>query len=375
MIDAPRQEDRLDGIKQRRDDQHHSDDKNDRVHISFESVRASAKIGQPARGYNSETILKAAVVRNFNRAPAYADFADPVALDGEVVVDVTAAALSQLVRGQAAGRHYSSGSTLPLVPGVDGVGRLADGTRVYFAFPRSPFGAMAEHTVVKQSTCILLPADLDDTIAAGAANPGMSSWAALTERAEFQAGESVLINGATGASGKLAIQIAKHLGAKKVIATGRNAQTVATLPSLGADEVIPLDQPKDKLVDEFRRHIKGSGVNIILDYLWGSSAESIFAAVAGHGSTEGEPRVRFVQIGAISGQTVNLPAGVLRSSGLELMGSGLGSVSNEGLIRCIDALMHAIVPSKLTIDVDPVPLPDVEKAWESAEERRIVFTI
>jgi NADPH:quinone reductase-like Zn-dependent oxidoreductase len=319
--------------------------------------------------------VKAAVVRNFNRAPIYADFADPLPLDGEVLVNVTAAALSQLVRGQAAGRHYSSGTTLPLVPGVDGVGRLADGTRVYFAFPRSPFGAMAERTVVKRSNTVPLPADLDDSTAAGAANPGMSSWAALTERAKFQPGETILINGATGAAGKLAIQIAKHLGAKKVIATGRNQQSVAKLPSLGADQVIPLDQPKEKLVEAFRRHIHGSGVSIILDYLWGSSAESLFAAVAGHGSSEGEPRIRYVQIGSISGQTINLPAGVLRSSGLELMGSGLGSVSNDGLIRSIDALMHAIVPAKLAIDVDPVPLRDVEKAWESAEERRIVFTV
>ncbi len=135
--------------------------------------------------------MKAAVVRNFNRAPIYADFADPLPLDGEVLVNVTAAALSQLVRGQAAGRHYSSGTTLPLVPGVDGVGRLADGTRVYFAFPRSPFGAMAERTVVKRSNTVPLPADLDDSTAAGAANPGMSSWAALTERAKFQPGETI----------------------------------------------------------------------------------------------------------------------------------------------------------------------------------------
>ena len=187
------------------------------------------------------------------------------------------------------------------------VGRLADGTRVYFAFPRSPFGAMAQRAVVKRSNCIQLPAGLDDVIAAGAANPGMSSWAALTERAKFQPGETVLINGATGAAGRLAIQIAKHLGAKKIIATGRNQQSVADLPVLGADEVIPLDQPKDKLVDEFRRHIKGSGVGVILDYLWGPSAESILAAVAGHGSPEGEPRIRYVQIGSVSGQTINFP--------------------------------------------------------------------
>ena len=92
--------------------------------------------------------MKAAVVESFDRAPRYADFAEPAAGEGEVLVKMRAAALSNLVKGQASGRHYSSGGVLPFVPGADGIGRLEDGQRVYFAFPTAPFGSMAERTVV-----------------------------------------------------------------------------------------------------------------------------------------------------------------------------------------------------------------------------------
>lgn len=319
--------------------------------------------------------MKAAIVNSFDRVPEYGEFEEPVAQAGEVVVKVSASGLSQLVRGQAAGRHYSSSGVFPFIPGVDGVGRLADGRRVYFAFPRAPFGAMAELTVVQSSQCVALPDELDDVTAAAAANPGMSSWVALKERAKFVAGEAVLINGATGVSGRLAIQIAKYLGARKVIATGRNEASVAELPSLGADSVIALDQSPERLTEIFRKEIKENGVSVVLDYLWGASAESLIAAVAGHGSGEAEPRIRYVQIGSLSGQTINLSSGVLRSSGLELLGSGLGSVSNEVLVKNIGEFMKAIVPGKFKMDARAVPLTQVAEAWNSKTAERIVFTV
>lgn len=319
--------------------------------------------------------MKAAVVNSFDRVPEYDEFDEPIVQAGEVLVKVSAAGLSQLVRGQAAGRHYSSSTVLPFIPGVDGVGRLADGRRVYFAFPRSPFGSMAELTVVQSSQYVALPEELDDVTAAAAANPGMSSWVALNERAKFVAGETVLINGATGVSGRLAIQIAKYLGARRVIATGRNEASVAGLPSLGADSVIALDQSPEQLTEVFRKEIKESGVNVILDYLWGASAESLIAAVAGHGSGEAEPRIRYVQIGSVTGQTITLSSGALRSSGLELLGSGLGSVSNEVLVKNIGEFMKAVVPGKLKIAAQAVPLSQVSEAWSSKTADRIVFTL
>ncbi|MGH8466375.1 MAG: quinone oxidoreductase family protein, partial [Pseudomonas sp.] len=191
--------------------------------------------------------MKAAIVHDFDQPPRYGELDAPQALPGEVLVRVRAAALSQLVRAQASGKHYSSGKTLPLVPGADGVGLLADGSRVYFAFPRAPIGAMAEVVAVDARNVVAVPDGIDDITAAAIANPGMSSWAALQERAHFKPGERVLINGAAGTSGRLAIQVAKHLGASRVVATARNPAVEAELRALGADDFIRLDQPAEQL--------------------------------------------------------------------------------------------------------------------------------
>jgi len=318
--------------------------------------------------------MKAALVESFEKLPQYAEFPDPVLQDGEVLVTVAASALSNLVKGQASGRHYSSGTVFPFVPGVDGVGRLADGTRVFFAFPRAPFGAMAELVPVQSHLAVPLPDDLDDVTAAAIANPGMSSWAGLSERARLVPGESVLINGATGVAGRLAVQIAKYLGAKHVVATGRNPAVLAELAALGADEMIPID-PATDLEPVFRETIGNYGINVVLDYLWGPAAEQIIGAIAGHGAPEGEPRIRFVQVGSMASPTISLPAGALRSSGLELLGTGLGSISYERLVANIGELMAAVVPGGLRISADAVPLSEVETAWASESGGRIVFTM
>lgn len=319
--------------------------------------------------------MKAAVVHDFNTPPGYDDFTSPAAEAGETTIQVRAAALSQLVKAQASGRHYSSGKTLPLVPGVDGVGLLPDGRRVYFAFPRKLFGSMAETSVVQLSNCVDIPDDVDDVTAAAIGNPGMSSWTALLDRAKFLPGENVLINGATGASGRLAVQIAKHLGAAKVIVTGRNAQSVKGLAALGADILIPLDVPADELKDSFREALHTHKVNVVLDYLWGSSAECLLNAAAGQGNHLGEPRIRFVQIGSLTGNNISLPGSLLRSSGLELMGSGLGSVSNAGLVQAVGGVLRAISTAGLSIAAEAVPLKDVESAWQREGASRLVFTV
>ncbi|MGH8446608.1 MAG: quinone oxidoreductase family protein [Solimonas sp.] len=318
--------------------------------------------------------MKAAIVHAFDQLPKYGEIAAPLAGPGEVLVATKAAAISQLVRAQAAGKHYSSGKTLPLVPGADGIG-LLDGRRVYFAFPRTPIGSMAETVAVKAAHCVPLPDAVDDITAAAIANPGMSSWAALEARAHFRRGETVLVNGAAGTSGKLAIQIAKHLGASRIVATARNPAAEAELRALGADAFIDLRQSPEQLVAAFRDEMHGAGIDVVLDYLWGPPAAAIIDAAAGHGSSEAAARTRFVNIGSLAGASLPLNAGTLRSSGLELLGSGLGSVSHAGLVQIVGKLLQAIVPAGLKIDATPVPLPEVEAAWAQQTTDRVVLTM
>ncbi|HEY8027839.1 MAG TPA: zinc-binding alcohol dehydrogenase family protein [Burkholderiaceae bacterium] len=316
--------------------------------------------------------MKAAIVLQAGATPIYGDFPAPTPQAGQFLVDIRAAALSQLTRSRAAGSHYSSGSAYPFVAGVDGVGHVA-GRRVYFVLPDAPYGSMAEQVAMVPERCVMLPDSIDDVSAAALANPGMSSWAALRHRAHLVAGETVLVNGATGSAGKLAVQIAKHLGARKVIATGRNKAALAELAALGADAVISLSQDAPALENAFKEQFS-AGVDVVLDYVWGPSAETLLIAAAKAGK-EGVP-LRFVQIGAISGADVRLPGAVLRSSAITLMGSGIGSVSLAHLLRSIEQLLQAAQSAGLRIDTRSVPLAQVQQAWmDDGAPERTVFTM
>jgi NADPH:quinone reductase-like Zn-dependent oxidoreductase len=318
--------------------------------------------------------MKAGIVVAPGKPPIYGDFPEPVAAAGEVRLSVRAAALSNLVKSRASGAHYSSSGELPFVVGIDGAGVLADGRRVYFVFPRPPFGSMSEVTVVPSAQCLPLPDDLSDVTAAATANPGMSSWAALTERARLVPGETVLVNGATGTAGRLAVQIAKHLGARKVVATGRNADALSDLSALGADVTIPLGDGGDALEEALRAQYSDGGIDIVVDYLWGPSAERILIAGAKSGK-KGVP-IRFVHVGSSSGSEMTLPGAVLRSSPITLMGSGIGSVPMDRLLGCIGAVLQATGPAHFEIRTRTVPLSDLERTWETAGGTpRTVFQI
>jgi NADPH:quinone reductase-like Zn-dependent oxidoreductase len=308
--------------------------------------------------------MKAAIVVEAGKPPIYGDFEEPVAAKGEVQVTVSAAALSNLVKSRASGTHYSSSGQVPFVVGVDGVGRLEDGRRVYFVFPRAPFGSMSEKTVIRPVQCISLPDDLDDVTAAAIANPGMSSWAALKERAQLAAGETVLVNGATGTAGRLAVQIAKYMGARKVAATGRNAEALEALSRLGADVAIPLGDGGEAFEDAIKQQFGGAGIDVVLDYLWGPSAERIIMAGAKAGKAA--VPIRFVQIGSMSAPNIMLPSAALRSSAITLMGSGLGSIPVDRLVKSIGELLQACIPARFEIATQTFPLSEVEHVWAAA---------
>ena len=316
--------------------------------------------------------MKAAIVRGAGLTPVYDDFEEPVVSLGENRIRVTAAALSPVVKSRASGKHYSSSGQFPFVADVDGVGHLDDGRRVYFFLPKVPHGSMAEQTVVPCTQCLLLPQELDDLTAAAIANPGMSSWVACRERARLKPGETVLINGATGTSGQLAVQVAKHLGAGKIIATGRNLEVLHSLVALGANVTICLGENEAALEESFIEHL-ATEVDVVIDYLWGKSSEAFLRAAA-KTRTSIEP-LRFVQVGTASGSDITLPGSVLRSSPIELMGSGLGSVPIERLILCMAELLSAAVRDGFKIAAKAVPLSQVEATWDENGTLRTVFTI
>lgn len=317
--------------------------------------------------------MNAAVVEAFNRPPRYTEFADSVAGDGEVLVEVKAAGLHPIVKGLASGTHYGSTGQLPFIPGVDGVGKLADGKRVYFGATRPPYGTFAERSVTQPWMTVPLPDGIDDVAAAALANPGMSSKAALM-RAGFAAGEGVLILGATGVAGQLAVQIARRLGAKRIVGSGRELNALHKVKELGADAAIPLGQEHDALVEAFRAEVADGKINVVLDYLWGQPAEAVLAAISQKGLSHAAPRIRYVQIGNSAGPKITLAGATLRSSGLELLGSGFGSASLEQIMRAVSELFQEAAKSPFESATKAAPLREVESLWNVPEMgTRLVF--
>jgi NADPH:quinone reductase-like Zn-dependent oxidoreductase len=323
--------------------------------------------------------MKAAIVTAVGKIPIYGDFEDPVAKEGEEIIAVQTAALSNLTKSRASGAHYSADGIFPAVAGTDGVGRTQDGRRVYFAMPEAPFGSLAEFCPINARRCVDIPDGLDDMTAAAIANPGMSAWAALVERAHLVAGETVLINGATGTAGGVAVQLAKYLGAARVIATGRNVKELEATKLLGADLVIPFALDAEhaagaSVYEEALKEAFSGGIDIVVDYLWGMSAKAALVALA---KTVEEKPVRFVHVGAASGElNLELPGAALRSAAITLMGSGIGSVSCKGLVQSIARVFEAVKPARLKIATQVVPLSNVEDVWEKASGKpRVVFAI
>ncbi len=315
--------------------------------------------------------MRAAVVTAFDKPPAYREIPAPTPqTPDEILVDVIAAGLHPRVRSQADGSHYTSTGDLPLVPGIDGVGRGADGKLRYFVLPDTTMGAMAERTVVDRRRSITLPDGADPVLVAAATNPVMSSWIALRRRIEFQPGQTVLVLGATGSSGRIAVQVAKHLGAKRVIGAGRNAERLAALTELGADDTVQLSTAT--AASDLAR--AAGDVDVVIDYLWGPPTVDAMVAVVSNRSDAGKP-LAWIEIGSVAGGTAAIPSAALRAARLQIVGSGQGSVPTRDIMTELPSLVAEIASGAFDIDFRAVPLADVEAAWsDTGATQRIVIT-
>jgi len=316
--------------------------------------------------------MRAAVLRVLGKPPQVEEFPEPTPGGGEVLVHVSAAALKSVDRQMAAGKHYASPRELPVICGTDGVGRLEDGARIFFGGPRQPYGAMAEHTVARQALCFPVPEDLDDATAAAIPNPGVSAWLSLKHIAKLEAGETVLILGATGVTGKVAVQIAKILGAGRVVAGGRNEQILGSLHELGADATIRLDLPDQELIEAFRCEAGRKRFDVIIDYLWGRPTEALLSAITASEFTAAGSQTRLVEAGESAGPTITLSAAVLRSTALTILGTA-GIPPWDVLTDAFHQVMNCALRAKLRIDTERVPLTEIKDAWDrEVRGRRLV---
>ena len=319
--------------------------------------------------HESSLTMQAAVLHEPTGTPRYESFAEPSPTGDEVLVRVRAAGLHPLVRGHAGGKHYTSTGRYPLIPGIDGVCELRDGRLVYFSWPRAPYGTFAEQAAIAPASTLPIPAGLTAELAAGLVNPAMSTGS-RSSCARMTAGERVVVLGATGASGRLAIQVARALGASHVVAVGRRASVLARL---GADATLVLAEPA-ALRDDLARTF-AAGVDIVLDYLWGPPAQAALDALLAAHPHLGTRRVRYVNIGEVAGRHVEISAHALRGMNLELSGSGFGSVSPGDIRTEIAMILDAAARGELAMDIEPAMLVRVAEAWTAGDRdgRRVVI--
>lgn len=323
--------------------------------------------------------MKAAVMYPGNGLPQYVDIPEPVVQGGdEMLVTVKTVAIKHFDKARAAGTHYSSetANSEGRVIGGDGVCLLPNGVRVY---GMGISGMLAEKAVIHKDRIVELPDGLDDATAAALPNAVAGAAMGLKFKADIQPGDVVLINGATGFTGQVAVQIARHYGAKKVIATGRNARALEQLLSLGADDKISLLQDDESFKAQLKAIHSATPVDVVVDYLWGHTAEMIFSCLKGNGGFTN--KIRYVSVGSMAGDGITLSAASLRSVDLQLTGSGLGAWTKAQVAaffgQMLPEMFRLAAAGKLKVETATVKLENIAEMWNMKTDggQRLVVSI
>jgi NADPH:quinone reductase-like Zn-dependent oxidoreductase len=312
-----------------------------------------------------ESSVKAAVLHEVGGIPRYEDFPDPVAGEGEIVIDVKAVAVENVDKMIVAGHHFASDryvAQLPVIPCIDGVGTLPDGTLVGFDNTTVPYGALADKAVVAASNVAPVPEGIApaEAVVLTSALPAMS----ITSAAGFVPGETVLIQGATGVAGRLAVQVTRLLGAGRIVATGRDDDALQDVVALGADAVINTEVTGAHLERAFME-AKGEGYDVVLDFCWGRPTEILLRTLVPGAFTSTKP-TRLIQVGEAAGPVITLAAESLRTSGVEIYGVARGL--NQAMINnAYDQVVQWARNGALTFDIEKMPLSQIEKAWQRTD--------
>lgn len=313
--------------------------------------------------------INAALVESFGEPPRLRSIPAPQADARHEVAEVLAVGVHPVTRGMATGLHYANAAAaLPLIPGMDGVVRRSDGSLAYVVGIRT--GTLAERILIDPRWALTLPADADPAIVAATMNPAMSSWVALRGRVPFSPGQSILVLGATGNAGSMAVSVADHLGAGRVVAAGRNRDRLDWLRSHGASETVALTDDADETSAELA-HVAGQ-VDIALDYVWGAPAELAMRAIL-DARVDHAQLLDWVHIGDTAGPTIAIDGDALRSNALRISGSGFGSSNMEP--AALQGLADAVASGALAVTPRIAPLADIEKEWllDDAPGERLVL--
>jgi NADPH:quinone reductase-like Zn-dependent oxidoreductase len=299
--------------------------------------------------------VRAAVLEEYG-TPRAGDFQEPIAGEGQAVVEVSAAGLNPVDVAISAGRFYAGKPPLPCVAGREGVGVL-EGRRVYFDAPVLPFGSMAERSLIDSASTYPVPDEVEDGVAVAIGIAGLAAWLALTWRAALQTGEHVVVLGASGVVGQIAVQGARVLGAGRVVAAARSPQALERCIALGADRAVRLDEAQD-LAGALSEAAQGR-IDVVIDPLFG---EPFAAAV--QATSFG---ARIVQLGASAGQEAMVSSAPIRGKVLTILGHTNFAAPLEVKRAAYERMAAAAAAGELKVETERVPLERVQEAWSLLE--------
>jgi NADPH:quinone reductase-like Zn-dependent oxidoreductase len=311
--------------------------------------------------------MRAAVLHEHGAVPEVVEFREPHPESGAVVLEVAAAAMNPIDVRVATGTYPLERYDVPYVAGKEGVGRRDDGGLVYFDYSRKPFGAFAERTVIEERIGYPVPEGLDPALAVCLGVSGLAAWLGLEWRGRLRPGETVLVLGASGVVGQIAVQAAKLLGAGRVVAAARDEGALARAGSLGADALVSL-AGRDDLAGALRAASGGDGFDVVLDPLWGEPAAAAMAAT--------KPFGRVVNLGQSAAASFELASVLVRSRPIDLLGYTNYTAPEDVKAAAYERMAQHALAGEISVAIERLGLEDVPAAWErqgSSPHVKLVF--
>ncbi|MBN8866951.1 MAG: zinc-binding dehydrogenase [Solirubrobacterales bacterium] len=281
-------------------------------------------------------------------------YGDSIAGPAEIV-EVLVAGINPVDLAIASGKFDAGAPPLPYVPGMEGIGRTADGEIVWFDGSHHPWGSMAERAMIGEGSGITLPAGMDPRQAIAFGVAGHAAWLSLDWRGRLQDGETVLVLGASGSVGQIAVQAARMMGAGRVVGMARSESGREKVRDLGADEAISSEGDVDELAGRIRE-ATGGGADLVIDGLWGVPAAAALKAM--------QPRGRLVQVGNSAGVDSPVVAGPLRGGSVSILGFRNFWAPREVRVEAFERMCSLAISGDLVLEVEAMPLDDVAEAWD-----------
>lgn len=310
----------------------------------------------------SKARMGAAVVDRLGSAPSFREIDRPTAGPDQVLIQVGAAGLNPIDLRIASGTFYGGAPEVPYIPGSEGVGVVVgdsspvQGERVRFETSRGSSGALAEWAVAEARTCLTLPEELPTATAAGLGVAGIAAWIALVDKVQLKAGESVLILGATGTVGQLAVQIARLLGAGRIVAAGRDPGALAKTLDLGADAVVTIAEQTRELLQQEFLDAAGGPVNVVFDPVWGPPLEAAAGATA--------QSARIIHLGESAGSEATLSSAIVRGRQLTIIGHASPQTPWDIRARAFGEVADHTAAGRIRLEVEEMPLSAISSAWQ-----------